>query len=119
VTSSELARRAGVSVQHLNRLVRDGLASPSVRRSRKQGSRAEWSDEDAVAVSAMVAARRQLVALGRSPIPPIRLSRLGNADLLGVGIAEGEVVAVTPRTTVAQLLRALGGAFAVIPQEAP
>lgn len=116
ITSSELAARAGISRQHLNRLVREGLVEPSGERSRKAGSRAVWLEDDVAVVARMVAARHHLAHLGRCPVPTVRLRSLG-AGLLAIGGEDGVVVKVTAQTTVAQLLRILGGAFAVIPKE--
>lgn len=118
ITSSELARRAGISVTVLNDLVRAGLAEPAERRSRKSGSRSLWSEADVAAIAVMVSARRALARLGRCRVPPLRLRALAETPgLLAVGGPAGVVVKVTPQTTVAQLLRVIGGAFAVLPKD--
>ena len=114
MTSSEFSARLGVSVGHLNRMVRAGLVEPSVR-SRKQGSREIWSEQDVAVVESMLAAQKLLTQLGRCRVPAVRLSRLGDRVALAVG--SSAVVDVTPGMTVVQLVRSLGGAFAVIPRE--
>lgn len=113
ISSRELADRTGVSVAYLSRLVRDGLAVPSVRPSRKQGSPAQWSEDDVRLISSMIAMRRALACIGKQPVPVIRLAML-EGGLVAIGGDGGQIQAINPGTTVAQIRRALGRSFAVL-----
>jgi hypothetical protein len=57
VRSSEAAKRLGLSQRRLNELVQTGEVTPSVR-SRKQGSRALWTDDDLERARAAIHRRR-------------------------------------------------------------
>lgn len=116
MTTSKLAARVGISASALNRLTQAGLIEPSIRRSRTAGSAALWSEDDAKALQAMLAAQETLARLGRCRVPALRLRALGGQGLLAVGVTAGAVVRIAPTSTVAQLLRTLGGAFAILPQ---
>lgn len=118
MTSSGLARRLGISVRRINELVQAGLITPTVRRSRKQGSRAIWSEEDAEDIIAMLQARRHLVRLARCQFPATRILAQPDEVALAVGGPRGVLIAVKPSTTIGQLMAKLGGGpFAVIPKE--
>ncbi|MFH0902129.1 MAG: hypothetical protein V2A73_15975 [Pseudomonadota bacterium] len=101
ISSSEIAQRVGVSVRYLNKLVRCGLVQPS-KQSRKQGSPAEWAEEDVAKVVLAVRIKRVLNRFSK-----VRLDASVLEDLDDRAIAVGE-----------QFLRELDGqSKIVIPQE--
>lgn len=108
VTTGQAARAAGISRSMLIWLWQRGLAVPSVRNSRKGGSTSLWSPADVEAITLAVRLRAELNDLRRfERVPPIRLRHLDHAKMLAVsrrGCSE-----VTPQTTIAQLLKMLGG----------
>lgn len=114
MTSRELARRVGISLPWLHWLVQHGLIEPSIRKSRKQGSPAQWSEDDLVLVAAMKYARDELSRLGRRRVSPMRLRSLLKAQGLLIVGHDDVVSKVAPTMTIGQLLHAMGGSFAVL-----
>lgn len=118
-TTTEAARAAGISRSMLLWLWHRGLAVPSIRNSRKAGSSSLWSDDDVAAIATTVRARHEIEQLARADhLPPIRVRQL-SASRGTIAVGQRGVFEVTPKTTVAQLLRESGGgAVALVPHPA-
>jgi len=118
-TTGQAAKAAGISRSMLVWLWGCGLAVPSVRSSRAGGSSSLWSESDVAALGVAVRARADLVKLAKyERVPMIRIRQLapGKDGALAVGLRG--VSEVSGKTTVAQLLRAIGGGpVALLPAE--
>ena len=114
-TTGQAAKEAGISRSMLSWLMRQGLAQPGIRQSEGPGSSARWSQDDVDAIATMGRVTKAINELRKAEsLPPIRLRQLvGSRDPLVIGPRGPSTV--SGKTTIAQLLRAEGGAVAIVP----